>query len=75
MKKKGFWLPDIVVFFIPNCTLQSNRKMLILFWLALSDIKGPVGVVQIKIAVIFNLITNDNLYFPSHCAFEVTGDC
>lgn len=49
--------------------------MLILFWLALSDIKGPVGVVQIKIAVTFNLISNGNLYFPSHCAFEVTGDC
>lgn len=49
--------------------------MLILLWLTLSDDKGPVGVVQIKIAVTFNLLTNDNLYFPSHCAFEVTGDC
>jgi len=49
--------------------------MLILFWLVLSDIKGLVGVIQIKIAVTFNLITHDNLYFPSHCAFEVTGDC
>lgn len=75
MKKKRFWLPNEVAFFIPNCNLQLNRITLILFWLALIDIKGPVGVVQIKIAVTFNLITNDNLYFPSDCAFEVTGDC
>lgn len=75
MKKKRFWLPNDVVFFIPNRNLQLNRRMLILLWLTLSDDKGPVGVVQIKIAVTFNLLTNDNLYFPSHCAFEVTGDC
>lgn len=46
--------------------------MLILFKHVLCNIKGMVSVVQIKIVVTFNLITNDNLYFASHCASEVT---